>query len=131
MLRYGPRRPLLIATVGILVDAPFIGFLAGAVPLAAVVAAAAVAGIGIEVFSILWSSSLQRHIPPARLSRIAAYDALGSFAFMPIGLVLAGPIASALGGPHRALWLTTALIAAPTLAVLAVRDVRTMRGSEE
>jgi MFS family permease len=127
MLRYAPLRPLLTATIGILVGVPFIGFLAAGVPLGAVIGGAGVAGLGVEVFSILWVSALQRHIPPERLSRVSAYDSLGSFAFMPIGLVLAGPVASALGGAHHALWLTTALIAAPTFAVLGVRDVRTIR----
>lgn len=45
---------------------------------------------------------MQREVPPAALSRVSSYDALGSMMFGPIGILLAGGGAVWLG-PHRAL----------------------------
>ena len=61
------------------------------------VAAAFVAGAGTEVFSIGWQTALQEHVPGQVLSRVASYDALGSFVALPIGQILAGPVALLFG----------------------------------
>jgi MFS family permease len=127
MARWRPRLPLLVATFGIGVGiAVFVG-LAARAPLAMLVPLAAVTGVGLEVFSVLWASSLQEHIPAARLSRVVAYDSLGSYAVVPVGYALAGPAITALGSVHAALWAACALLAVPTIAVLAVHDVRHLR----
>jgi MFS family permease len=123
MLRYRPNRPLVSATVAVLVALVFFISLAASVALWVVIVAAAVAGIGVEVFSVLWASALQHHIPAERLSRVAAYDSLGSFAFIPVGLALAGPAVTAFGGVHNALWAAVAVMGVPTLLVLAVPDI--------
>ena len=69
---------------------------------------------------------MQENVPIERLSRVNSYDALGSFAFVPIGLAVAGPLAEAIG-VDATLWLTFALINVTTLAVLTVPDVRRLR----
>ena len=74
---------------------------------------------------VVWESTLQRHVPAAALSRVSAYDWFGSLAFQPLGLVIWGPIAAAIG-IHAALWVAAALLLASVLAPLAVREVRTM-----
>ena len=71
----------------------------------------------------LWESTLQRHIPVESLSRVSAYDWFGSLAFYPLGLVLWGPIAQAIG-VGASLWVAFALQIATTLALLAVPDIR-------
>jgi MFS family permease len=123
MLRYRPARPLVSATMSIFLSLSFFVLLAVAAPLWAISVAAAASGIGIEVFSVLWASALQHYIPPARLSRVSAYDSLGSIAFTPIGLALAGPLATALGGVHRAMWAAVVVAAVPTALVLLVPDI--------
>jgi MFS family permease len=123
MLRYRPARPLVSATVAVLVGLVFFASLAASVALWVVIVAAAVSGLCVEIFSVLWASSLQHHIPAERLSRVAAYDSLGSFAFIPIGLVLAGPAVTAFGGVHHALWAAVAIMGVPTVLVLAVPDI--------
>jgi MFS family permease len=123
MLRYRPSRPLVSATVGVLVALVFYVSLAASVALWAVVVAAAVSGVGVEVFSVLWASALQHYIPAERLSRVAAYDSLGSFAFIPLGLIAAGPLATALGGIHPALWAMVAIMGVPSVLVLLVPDL--------
>ena len=46
---------------------------------------------------IWWETALARHIPPNLLSRVSAYDWMGSLALLPIGYALAGPLAEAFG----------------------------------
>jgi MFS family permease len=133
MLRRKPRRPLVTATLVTLTSVPLMVLLAAKAPLAVIVLAAAVSGASIEIFSVLWETALQTHIPPAKLSRVSSYDSLGSFIFTPIGAALAGPLALALGGIHRGLWVVTAAMLLPTLGVLLVSDIWrvTQHGSAE
>ena len=99
-----------------------------AIPMPAVVVAACafVAGLGIELFGVLWDTTMQQEIPADRLSRVYSYDALGSFVFVPIGYAVVGPVADAIG-TRETLLLAAALSLLATLAVLASRDVRTLR----
>jgi MFS family permease len=125
LLRFRPRRLLLVATFGFLLTIPFLLALAGPLPLVGVVAAAAVAGIGIEIFGILWDTTMQQEIPQEKLSRVYSYDALGSFVLIPLGLAVAGPAAQLLG-TRPTILLAASISLAATLAVLLVRDVRTI-----
>ena len=74
------------------------------------VAAAFVAGVGSEVFGVLWHTTMQQEIPADKLSRVYSYDALGSIALVPVGYALAGPIAARSacrqrsGAPPRSAW---------------------------
>jgi MFS family permease len=129
MLRIHPRRPLVMATLGILVIVPDLALLAVRAPLPAVFASAFIAGLGVEVFSVLWVTTMQREIPADRLSRVSSYDALGSMVFTPIGLAVAAPVAIAVG-LSGAFWIGAGLIAVPTVLVLGVGDVRHMRSPE-
>jgi MFS family permease len=129
MLRFHPRRPLVVATLGILVLLPDFGLLAIEAPLAVVLVAALLGGIGTEVAEVLWVTTMQREIPPHHLSRVTSYDALGSFVFTPVGLALAAPLAIAVG-LAGAFWISAALLALPTLLILGVGDVRRMRSPE-
>jgi MFS family permease len=125
LLRLRPRRLLLTATLGFLLTIPFLLTLAGPLPLATVVAAAALAGIGIEIFGIMWDTTMQQEIPQEKLSRVYSYDALGSFVLIPLGLAVAGPCAE-LVGTRETILGAAAISLTATLAVLFVRDVRTI-----
>jgi MFS family permease len=120
------RRPMLAATLFCLPGAAVPLMLAGPAPVAAIAAAAFAAGIGFEVFSVLWNTALHTRVAPEALSRVSSYDVLGSIALVPVGEALAG-IAADRVGTQTALWLCCAAIVAPTLAVLGVRDVRELR----
>jgi len=102
--------------------------LALALPVYAVAACALVAGIGGQLFSTLWNTTLQQRIPGDMLSRVSAYDHLGSIALAPLGIVLAGFLFE-LVGSRTTLLLAAAIIIVPTAAVLLVADVRQMRAS--
>ncbi len=68
---------------------------------------------------------MQQEIPEDKLSRVSSYDALGSFALIPLGLAAAGPIADLIG-TRETLIGAAAISLVATLAVLLVRDVRTL-----
>lgn len=122
-LRFRPRRPLLAASLGVLLELPLLALLALAAPVPLLAAAAIVAGFGVEIFGVQWDTSLQAHVPGEVLSRVSSYDALGSVVFVPLGLAVAGPLAAGIG-IAPAIWAATVLVGVATLAALAVAEVR-------
>ncbi|WUT32497.1 MFS transporter [Streptomyces sp. NBC_00691] len=56
-----------------------------------VVAAYAVAGIGIELFNVPWFTATQREVAPDKLARVSSLDFLVSYGLAPIGLALIAP----------------------------------------
>jgi hypothetical protein len=127
-LHVPPRGMLLVATLAILTEVvqPVLwGFPA---PVWALMAGGFAMGFGIEIFGVLWETTMQQQIRGEMLSRLYAYDMLGSIALMPLGLAVVGPIANVVG--IRATCFGAAvLVVAATLPVLAVRDVRELRRS--
>jgi hypothetical protein len=122
-IRTHPARPLVAATLAVPVFALPLAFLAAGAP-APLLAAAAIGSGGAMMFgNTVWESTLQRHVPPASLSRVSAYDWFGSLAFRPLGLAVWGPVAAA-AGVSESLWLAFALLIVSALAILAVPDVR-------
>ena len=125
-LRRRPRRLLLVATLGMLLETLVMLALAVPLTLPAVCVCAALAGIGIETFGVNWDTAMQQEIPGEKLSRVYSYDAVGSYVLIPVGLALAGPIADAIG-TSTTLYAVAVLNVGAALAVLSVRDVRTLR----
>jgi MFS family permease len=125
MLRWRPRRILLVATLAVFPFAAPLIALAVPAPLAIVILAAFTAGFCIEIFGVLWDTAMQQEIPPEKLSRLYAYDMLGSLALTPLALAAVGPISSAIG--TRATLLGCAILTiGATAPVLLSRDVRTL-----
>lgn len=125
-LKIHMSRPLL---VGILPEV-FVGlwiFIIG-VPnqLVATLLLAFATGISIEIFYVAWSTSMQQHIPSESYSRVISYDALGSYALAPIGLVVIGPIIEAIGVAQTSRLLATMTVIAVVIP-LAFREVRNLR----
>ena len=103
-LRWLPRR-LLVGGWVCLMLMPF-WLLAYVWPgtLAAVLAGAVLGYAGLFYFDVAWETAIQDHVPHQLLARVASWDIVTSFAAMPIGSALAGPLASAFGirtGPRR------------------------------
>jgi hypothetical protein len=117
---------LLAGNTGILLVLPSLALLAYGAPVGWLIAAAVLAGLGMEVFGVNWDLTMQREIPPDRLGRLISYDAVGSFVFLPVGQALAGPAMAAFG-LSGAIVVAGGVVAAATLAIYAVRDVRTLR----
>ena len=127
-IRTLPRRPLVTATLAVTVMAAPLALLAAGAPVPLVASAAALAGGGMFLGNAVWEATLQRHVPDESLSRVSAYDWFGSLAFQPVGMAIWGPISVAVG-IGASLWLAFALFVASTLALLAVPDIRRLRGA--
>ena len=54
-------------------------------------------GITLDLWGTLWNTALQRKVPRESLSRVAAFDAMGSMMFRPIGLAIAAPLSTLVG----------------------------------
>jgi hypothetical protein len=91
-----------------------------------IIIAAFIAGAGSMMFNTLWETTLQQHVPVEARSRVSSYDWFGSLAFQPLGYALIGPLAGVVG-ISAALYLCGALEIAGIGALLAVKDVRTLR----
>ncbi|MFI0743237.1 MFS transporter [Streptomyces sp. NPDC021100] len=63
----------------------------------AVVAAYAVAGVGIELFNVPWFTATQREVAPDKLARVSSLDFLVSYGLAPAGLALIAPAIGAFG----------------------------------
>jgi MFS family permease len=96
-IRWRPKRPLFTGLVLVLVwPLQSLVFALGA-PLALVVLVALANGFGFSLLMIWWETALAYHIPPSALSRVSAYDWMGSLALVPVGFLVAGPLANAFG----------------------------------
>lgn len=95
--RWKPRFPLRAAVLCAVPWPACIAVFALGPPLPVLYATMAVAGIGIGLFAVWWETALATRIPPHLLSRVSAWDWMGSLALLPLGYLLAGPVADALG----------------------------------
>jgi MFS family permease len=121
-LVWRPRRPILVGvTLTFLAGLPAI-LLGVSAPLATIIAAAFGMGFAFQLFGVVWLTALQTEIPPAALSRVAAYDAFGSTMFGPIGLVIAAPAADVFG-IHAALVACGVIVLAVTALALCAPGV--------
>ena len=127
-LRLRPRRPILFVTLLTFGAAPPYLLLGWSAPLWAVVASAFVLGLCFDLFTVIWQTTMQREVPTAALSRVSSYDALGSLMLGPLGLLLAGPAAEAVG-PHRALVGCALVMVATTVFALCFPGVRRLQAA--
>jgi predicted MFS family arabinose efflux permease len=128
-LRVHFPRPMLAATLTCFGHALVPLLLVTPSPVAWIAAGAFVAGVGVEIFGVLWNTALHTHVAPEALSRVSAYDVVGSIALVPLGEVLAGFAVEAFGPPLTLLWATAAIVL-PTAAVLFVPEVRQLRSAK-
>ena len=111
-MRVRPSRPFAACIVGSAffgVQMVAYGLLA---PLWVLVAAAAIAGVGLAIHLSLWFTVFQQEIAAEMQSRVSSFENLGSFVLNPIGTALAGPLAVTLG-------VTTTLVAGGAIAFAA------------
>jgi hypothetical protein len=78
---------------------------------------------------VQWTVALARRIPPQMLARVSSYDALGSVMAMPVGALVAGPLAAAIG-VSAAQYGAAALIVVATLLALIPREIRRFRATD-
>jgi MFS family permease len=128
-LRYKPVRPLIPGFLLMFFVFAQLLALIPPLPVAALMLAAVLAVASIAIGNTLWDTMLQQHIPEESISRVSSLDWMISLIFMPLGYVVAGPLAEAIG-----LDLTLALGAAigvvANTSLLLVPSVRNLRRVE-
>ncbi|MFF2353324.1 MFS transporter [Kitasatospora sp. NPDC058115] len=131
--RYRPRRPVLVANLGLALYALPLAALAVAAPAPVTVSAYAVAMTGLGFLNPVWQTTVQQEFPPQVLARVTSYDWLLSLAAAPLGYTLA-PLAADAWGSTGPLLVTAALVAlacAGTAAVPGVRRIGRTAGAGE
>jgi MFS family permease len=96
-LRWRPARPLRAGMLLTLAWPVQAALFALGTPLLLVVIFAFGTGFGFSLLMIWWETALARHIPPGALSRVSAWDWMGSLVLLPVGYLVAGPLADAFG----------------------------------
>ena len=96
-IRWRPRYPMRLGVIfALLWPLATLVFAAG-LSLFVVLPATVIAGTGIALFDVWWLTALAERIPPGRLSRVTSYDWMLSLGLLPLGYILAGPLAARFG----------------------------------
>jgi predicted MFS family arabinose efflux permease len=125
-LRYTPRRPMLfvVGSGAAIAITPLA--LALVLPLPVICVTAFGLGALIELMMVQWTVQMATRIPSDKLARVSSYDALGSMSAMPIGALLAGPLAAAIG-VSTTQFAAAALIVVASALTLLPREIWTIR----
>ena len=93
---------------------------------AIVIAASALVGAGLAIFTILWGTLQQEKVPNDKLGRVSSITQLGVASTLPGGLVLAGLLADHIG-PAQVFALAGMLVVVPASIGLCIHDIRQLR----
>ncbi len=129
-LRWRPRRDLFIGVMLMSFCALPIFMLSQLATTPWLIAAFFMAGVTFGLFGVAWAQSLQTHIPPEKLARVYAYDAVGSFVAIPFGELIAGPLAIQYGTSNVLLVSALAVVIATAGASLVPSIRRLESGSQ-
>lgn len=124
-LRLRPRRPLFVSVAVMVLLVPPLVLLALEAPWPALAGATVLTGISIELFTVFWDTALQTHVPNDVLSRVSAWDAVGSIVLIPAAFAVVGPVSDAIG-IERTLWICSVIVLVGVLAQLLSREVRNL-----
>lgn len=125
-LRLAPRRPIrfVALTGGAIAGSPL--SLAMLLPLPVILLASFGLGVAFEMMMVTWNVTLATKVPAEKLARVSAYDGLGSVMGMPVGALVAGPVAAAVGVSATQYGAAAITVVAAAL-VLTSREVRSTR----
>jgi MFS family permease len=127
MMRYRPRRMLLVASLAAGMFAALLFALAVPLAVPLIMAASLLVGFGADVFMVNWVTTMQQEIPHDLMSRLSSFDALGSFALAPVGVAIAGPLATTFGASPVLIVGGFVIVGLTLAVVLLVPEVRQMR----
>ncbi len=125
-MRLPLRRPVVIAAVALVGAATQAAIIGSGLGTAGIAALELLAGVCVALFFTLWDLSIQEQIPARAVSRVSAYDFSVSMGLMPLGMVVCGPIADAIGLEATLRWMSAIGVAA-ALAWLVQPSVRAVR----
>jgi MFS family permease len=128
-LRYTPRNPMLfvVGTGAALAIGPLI--LALVAPLPVLCLAVFALGALSEVMMVQWTVQMATRIPSDKLARVSSYDAFGSLAAMPLGALIAGPLAGRIGVPKTQFAAAAVMFLASAFTLLP-RDIWRIRSDD-
>ena len=125
------KHPLVMGMIAISMTALWNFSIGLTLALPLVIFTAILAGIALEIFNVIWGTSMQTNIPEESYSRVVSYDVLGSFAIAPIGVALAGPLSEWIGTSKTLIAAGTITLIASLIPLLfkSVRDLRIQKHS--
>ncbi len=123
LLKFRPRRPLLVGIPPLMLLAVPLALLATSRETAVIAVGALGGGFGLTTFNTLFETTVQEHVSANALSRVASIDWMLSQGLQPVGYAIVGPIAAA-SGFRTPLLGASVWVVATTLLVLSIPSVR-------
>ncbi|MFE0252998.1 MFS transporter [Streptomyces sp. NPDC059010] len=121
-LRWRPHRLLVVAVVaGAPLAAPLLAMGAG-LPLPWVLLATLLAGAGLDVAVVTWTTAFQQHVPQGELGRMSAFNNVGERLAIPLGYLLTA-LAAGLWDDRTVLVACAGLVVVAVVLNLCVRDL--------
>lgn len=124
-IKVKPKYPMRFLMLSSFTITFYIWSLAKPQPLLMIAFGAFLFGITLDLWGTLWSTALQRKVPRDSLSRVSAFDAMGSMMFRPVGLAIAAPL-STLVGIENFLQILAAITVVAIVVPLLDPQVRNM-----
>ena len=128
-MKYRPKYPmrfLMLCTISVVF---YIASLIGPLSIPLISFFAFLWGISLDLWGAIWGTALQREVPKEALSRVSAFDGMGSLLFRPLGLMLAAPLSEWIG-IRSALVIFAAIALLLVIAPLFVPEVWKMQLSD-
>jgi MFS family permease len=127
-LRWSPKLPVLFVVLSgaSIAFSPLSLAMATLLPLWVICATSFALGVIIEMMSVVWTVTMATNIPADKLARVSGYDGLGSMMGMPVGALVAGPLAARIGVSATQYGAAAITLIASALTLIP-RDVWTMR----
>jgi MFS family permease len=126
MLRVQFRRPFFVAGTLFFATCAAPLLLALPAPVWTIALAYVGEGFAVGIFVTSWETALQSHIPREMLSRVGAWNWLGTIGGMPLGYALTGPMVDAVGTSATLVGVSVAAVLLSLVFVL-IRDLRELR----
>ncbi|MFJ1650802.1 MFS transporter [Streptomyces sp. NPDC088337] len=121
-LRWKPYRLLTVAVAaGGALALPLTAMACGS-PLLLVLSSASLAGIGLDIAIVAWTTAFQQHVPQTEQGRMSAFNGIGERLAIPLGYLITA-LAARSWDTQGVLLACGGLIAAATLLNLCVPDV--------
>ncbi|MEE1808950.1 MFS transporter [Streptomyces sp. BE133] len=121
-LRWKPHRLLAVAVVtgsGLCLPPAALGM---GLDLPWVLLSAVLAGVGLDVAIVAWTTALQQHVPQEELGRVSSFNGVGERIAIPLGYLITALAAHA-WADRTVLLVCAGAIVATTVLNLCVRDV--------
>ncbi|MDA8385548.1 MAG: MFS transporter [Actinomycetota bacterium] len=104
------KRPVWTSSIIALALTPALVLLAMAAPVAVMLPAFALEGMGFAFIGVNWETAMQRTFPLEAMSRVSAFDIFGSVALYPLGQVLGGAATAVISAQEGAAVAAVAMV---------------------